>query len=201
MVGTIMDEGGNRSGQERRERILMQAAEVFFRKGFHGSSVDEVARAVGLLKGSLYYHIRSKEDLLVELLCRTLEEAQQAVARQAAADADPRQRLERMLEAHVDFVLREPVRVGVLLNEYDRLRGPRRQKVEQMWRDYERQFVRAVREAQQAGQVMDGPAELIAQSLLGLGSWAARLAGAGGRSRPRQLRQTLLRMMLHGIAA
>lgn len=196
-----MDEGGNRSGQERRERILMQAAEVFFRKGFHGSSVDEVARAVGLLKGSLYYHIRSKEDLLVELLCRTLEEAQQAVARQAAADADPRQRLERMLEAHVDFVLREPVRVGVLLNEYDRLRGPRRQKVEQMWRDYERQFVRAVREAQQAGQVMDGPAELIAQSLLGLGSWAARLAGAGGRSRPRQLRQTLLRMMLHGIAA
>jgi AcrR family transcriptional regulator len=201
MVGTIMDEGGNRSGQERRERILMQAAEVFFRKGFHGSSVDEVARAVGLLKGSLYYHIRSKEDLLVELLCRTLEEAQRAVARQAAADADPRQRLERMLEAHVDFVLREPVRVGVLLNEYDRLRGPRRQKVEQMWRDYERQFVRAVREAQQAGQVMDGPAELIAQSLLGLGSWAARLAGAGGRSRPRQLRQTLLRMMLHGIAA
>jgi AcrR family transcriptional regulator len=200
MVGTIMDEGGNRSGQERRERILMQAAEVFFRKGFHGSSVDEVARAVGLLKGSLYYHIRSKEDLLVELLCRTLEEAQRAVARQAA-DADPRQRLERMLEAHVDFVLREPVRVGVLLNEYDRLRGPRRQKVEQMWRDYERQFVRAVREAQQAGQVMDGPAELIAQSLLGLGSWAARLAGAGGRSRPRQLRQTLLRMMLHGIAA
>ena len=196
-----MDEGGNRSGQERRERILMQAAEVFFRKGFHGSSVDEVARAVGLLKGSLYYHIRSKEDLLVELLCRTLEEAQRAVARQAAADADPRQRLERMLEAHVDFVLREPVRVGVLLNEYDRLRGPRRQKVEQMWRDYERQFVRAVREAQQAGQVMDGPAELIAQSLLGLGSWAARLAGAGGRSRPRQLRQTLLRMMLHGIAA
>ncbi len=195
-----MDEGGNRSGQERRERILMQAAEVFFRKGFHGSSVDEVARAVGLLKGSLYYHIRSKEDLLVELLCRTLEEAQRAVARQAA-DADPRQRLERMLEAHVDFVLREPVRVGVLLNEYDRLRGPRRQKVEQMWRDYERQFVRAVREAQQAGQVMDGPAELIAQSLLGLGSWAARLAGAGGRSRPRQLRQTLLRMMLHGIAA
>jgi len=179
----------------------MQAAQVFFRKGFHGSSVDEVARAVGLLKGSLYYHIRSKEDLLVELLCRTLEEAQRAVARQVAADADPRQRLERMLEAHVDFVLREPVRVGVLLNEYDRLRGPRRQKVEQMWRDYERQFVRAVREAQQAGQVMDGPAELIAQSLLGLGSWAARLAGAGGRSRPRQLRQTLLRMMLHGIAA
>jgi AcrR family transcriptional regulator len=196
-----MEESGNRTGSERRERILAQAAEVFFRKGFHGSSVDELARAVGLLKGSLYYHIRSKEDLLVELLCRTLEEAQRAVARQAAADADPRQRLERMLEAHVDFVLREPVRVGVLLNEYDRLRGPRRQKVEQMWRDYERQFVRAVRAAQQAGQVMDGPADLIAQSLLGLGSWAVRLAGTGARNRPRQLRQTLLRMMLHGIAA
>lgn len=192
--------GDARIHSDRWDSILQQAAEVFYRKGYHGASIEDVARAVGMLKGSLYYHIRSKEDLLVSLIRQTLEQLGAEVAARAADRQGPLERLRGMLEAHVDFALREPTRMGVLLNEHERLRGTRRQQVQQMLRAYERRFARVVRQAQQAGQVIDGPAELIAQSLLGLGGWVvARLAPVRQRAGVQQLRQTLLRMMLEGV--
>lgn len=46
------------------ERILKQAMRLFLEKGYHGTSIDDITRAAGLTKGALYWHFRSKEDLL-----------------------------------------------------------------------------------------------------------------------------------------
>ncbi len=52
----------------RLEEVLQSAANIFFAKGFHATSIEDVARDVGMLKGSLYYYIKSKDDLLFQLL-------------------------------------------------------------------------------------------------------------------------------------
>ena len=52
----------------RLEEVLQSAANIFFAKGFHATSIEDVARDVGMLKGSLYYYIKSKEFLWFQLL-------------------------------------------------------------------------------------------------------------------------------------
>ncbi len=56
-----------------REDILEAAAQIFRRKGYHATSMQDIARAVRLQKASLYHHVSSKQDILVALLDRALD--------------------------------------------------------------------------------------------------------------------------------
>jgi AcrR family transcriptional regulator len=56
-----------------REDILDAAAQVFRIKGFHGASMADIAGAVKLQKASLYYHVTSKQEILLSLLDRALD--------------------------------------------------------------------------------------------------------------------------------
>lgn len=65
--------GGPRKTRDREQRwdeIVEAAANVFYAKGYEGASLQDIATAVGLLKGSIYYYIDTKEDLLFELVMR-----------------------------------------------------------------------------------------------------------------------------------
>jgi len=49
-------------------KILTQAMKIFLEKGYHGTSIDDITQAAGLTKGALYWHFRSKEDLLKNIV-------------------------------------------------------------------------------------------------------------------------------------
>src|SRR5271165_6527409 len=72
----------------RLEAVLRSAANIFFAKGFHASSVEDVARDVGMLKGSLYYYIKSKDDLLFQLLLAGIEDGDAYIAQQIDPEGD-----------------------------------------------------------------------------------------------------------------
>jgi len=54
--------------EKRREQLLNSARKLFVKKGFRGTTTDEIARKANLTKGALYYHFNSKEDILCALL-------------------------------------------------------------------------------------------------------------------------------------
>jgi len=88
-----------------RGRILDESAALFLRRGYNATSLREIADAVGMKAGSLYYHFASKEDLLVEILERGMEVMQTAFDtacdQAAAADLEPRGRLRAHVRAHL----------------------------------------------------------------------------------------------------
>lgn len=58
----------NLRSQETANRILRQAMRIFLEKGYHGTSIDDITRAAKLTKGALYWHFKSKEDLLKRIV-------------------------------------------------------------------------------------------------------------------------------------
>ena len=54
--------------KDTANRILIQAMRIFLEKGYHGTSIDDITRAAGVTKGALYWHFRSKEDLLKKIV-------------------------------------------------------------------------------------------------------------------------------------
>src|ERR671938_1996291 len=87
----------------RRTELTRQAARLFAQKGYHGTSIGDLAHAIGVQKGSLYAHIQSKQDLLYE----TMREG--AAAFHAALDAIPdelgaTEKIRLALRAHLRVV-------------------------------------------------------------------------------------------------
>jgi len=50
------------------DRILIQAMRIFLEKGYHGTSIDDITHAAGVTKGALYWHFKSKEELLQKIV-------------------------------------------------------------------------------------------------------------------------------------
>lgn len=69
----------------RREQILDAAAECFSRSGFHGASISQICKSVGMSPGHLYYFFDSKEAIIAGIVERNLKSAQESITRFGAA--------------------------------------------------------------------------------------------------------------------
>lgn len=76
-----------KEAEERRNEILDAADELFGRKGFDGTSTNDILEKVGIARGTLYYHFKSKEDILDALIQRYEEQMYSAAAAAAKTAA------------------------------------------------------------------------------------------------------------------
>ena len=91
----------------RAPLVLDAAARLFCRQGFDGTSVRDIAGAAGMLPGSLYCHFATKDDLLVAVYLRGVEQICAAVGAAVQPLADPWARLEAACVAHLEAILRD----------------------------------------------------------------------------------------------
>lgn len=107
--------------QDRRELILTRAAELFARKGIAGTTVREIADAVGMLSGSLYHHFESKDAIVDEVLVRYFDEVRAAYS--AVSDAGgARQQLHDLVLASLELAVRQRDAIALYQAESQYLR-------------------------------------------------------------------------------
>ena len=156
----------------RRNELTRTAARLFAEKGYHGTSTGDLARALGVQKGSLYAHIDSKADLLWEVAWEG------AVAFHAALDAVPddlavTERIRLALRAHLRVVAEQAEIATVFVREWRYLEGERRDEFVAERRRYEERFRALFREGRELGELRtdldDATATLLA---LSAANWA-----------------------------
>lgn len=101
----------------RRREILRAAARLFGTHGYAGTSMRDIAAAVGLLPGSLYYHFLSKEELIEEIFIAGTEVLSTAVQTAIAPLSDPWARLEQACVAHLETHLSASAVVTIITAE------------------------------------------------------------------------------------
>lgn len=146
--------GGARTEPRRRDaEVLDAAAKVFHEHGYADASVRDVADELGILKGSLYHYIDSKEDLLFRLLIEV--HAKVAEIREAV-EAEPGltaiQRLHRYVFRHVVYTAEHLERVTVYHHDIEHLSEDRRNEILGERHDHERYVESLIRDAQQGGE-------------------------------------------------
>lgn len=183
----------------RLEEVLQSAANIFFTKGFHATSIEDVARDVGMLKGSLYYYIKSKEDLLFQLLLAGIEDGDAFIATQIDPEGDPVEQLERAIRAQIDYIIQNRVPFGLFLHEFDSLSGKRQHKLISVMSRYNSRFVELVRRGQAQGKLIEGEPWIVVNGILGMCNWLYRWYDAEQVSDPEQVKAVFLRMLFAGI--
>ena len=94
-----MPRGRSRGYELQRETILARAAELFARRGYTATSMNEVAEACGVTKPSLYHYVRDKHQLLVEIAETHIARLLALVDEADAAPLQPEARLRRLIDA------------------------------------------------------------------------------------------------------
>jgi AcrR family transcriptional regulator len=94
---------------------LARAAGAFAEQGFESATIDDIASATGIPRATLYYHFRSKENVLGFLLQSMLDETTAAVEAAVASKAKTSVRLRRVIEAHLTVMAANPATARLLV--------------------------------------------------------------------------------------
>ena len=156
----------------RRGELTRAAARLFAEKGYHGTSVGDLAEALGLQKGSLYTHIDSKADLLWEV-AREGAEAFHAALDGIPEDGPVLDRIQAAMRAHLRVVAEQLDIATVFVREWRYLEGERRELFLAERRRYEERVRALFREGRDLGRLRadldDATAALLA---LSAANWA-----------------------------
>lgn len=128
------------TGRNTLDDVVRAAGRLFARRGYHGTSMRELGRELGLLGSSLYSHIGSKQDLLVEVVRRGAGFFQEVVDRARDTQGNAVDRLRALVAGHVDVVVDHHDEVRTYLYEAWALDEAHRRRVVQARDAYEEVF-------------------------------------------------------------
>ena len=170
------------AGSAVREKAIRAAAlRIFRQKGYHAASMRDIADAVGLYKGSLYYYISSKEELLVRLFEGRAEQVLGEIDGVASGPGTASERLRAVVRAYVLGVLKNLDSVHVYLREEQALPPAALKKVHVEQRAMRDHFERVIGEGMRQGEFVGGDQKLAALALLGMCTWVHRWYRPRGR--------------------
>jgi len=163
---------------QRRDAILARATELFDRQGFANTSLDDIARAVGITREGIYYYFKNRSEILLSIIqpqSQGLVDGLRAVLDDDALDH--RQRLEAAIRNHLVRFDRYCLEMTVSLRDgyFDDSDADVLAVMNRFWKDYEQMWTELVQEGQEAGAFRAaGDPKMIAFAILGMCNWLAR---------------------------
>ncbi|WP_346924732.1 TetR/AcrR family transcriptional regulator [uncultured Arthrobacter sp.] len=156
----------------RRQELTRQAARLFAEKGYHGTSMGDLAVAMGVQKGSLYSLTDSKQELLYETM-RAGAAAFHAGLDELPEGAGAAERIRLALRAHLRVVAEQLDLATVFIREWRYLEGERREQIVAERRRYEERLRSLFREGRERGELRTDLDDVAAALLLlSAANWA-----------------------------
>ena len=182
-----------------REDILVAAAQVFSQKGYHATSMQDIAEAVNLQKGSLYHHVSSKQEILFDILDRALDLLIERLSGVLHRPGPPDEKLRRAIRVYLETLADHADLSAVLLLEHRSLEPdlhtrhvPRRDRFESMWREL-------IREGKDAGIFSCMSPSLAARALLGVMNWTITWYRPDGPLTAAEIAEQFADLFLNGL--
>ncbi len=170
---------GGKSG--RASHIYHAAAEIMLQKGYEATSMNDIAEAAGLTKAGIYHYIRSKEELLFEILGYAMDVVEEGVMAPAREVENPAQRLEVIIERHTTRLLEGTGAITILLDEMHGLSPAHRKTIRARKRAYFEFLRDTLKQLAAEGKLRDVNPTPAAFSLLGMILWLSRWYRRNGK--------------------
>ncbi|MHB1684247.1 MAG: TetR/AcrR family transcriptional regulator [Bacilli bacterium] len=185
----------------RYEEIARAAITLFDQKGYHATSVQDIADAVGLQKGSLYHYIESKEELLLRIASQSINGFNRELEIIRNRKTAAKDRLIQAIHHHFNIVTGDIQMTTVLLREAFLLGDEQQSAVKQATDRYLDLWVDIIKEGMDNHEFRPGDARLTALSILGSCNWVYRWYDGNGSKTPQQIADYFCELSLKGILA
>jgi len=188
--------------ESRRDQILKTATRIFCEKTYHGTTLQEIASAVGMLKGSLYYYITSKEKLLANIILDALQTLNEDLLRVENADLTPVERLRQVVREHVKFNAKYREVGTLFLTERNTISSlDEMDKMMQIFERRDKLIARTLREAIEAGVYRPVDIRITSLAIVGLCNSVLFWYRPSGRLSDDEISNTLFELLHQGLSA
>lgn len=185
---------------EREDQLLESATRLFKEKGYHNTSMQDLADALDMQKGSLYYYIDSKEELLRRLLERATSFLALQIDEIYAADLPPREKLRWALQNHGETLMEHMDLVAVYLQEYRNLPPERLREALGVRKHYEQMLMQILEDGIASGEFRTVSVKMAVFGLLGMLNWTHQWFSPDGEFSAQEVAAMLADLALDGLA-
>lgn len=160
----------------RRIQIVRRAAEIFMRKGVGQTSMEDIARAVGIKREGLYYYFKGLGDILLEVILPQSKSLVLNLERITKSRMTATETLHAGIQSHLDAFNPAYLEMSIALREDHNIRNPEKLKeLREVWKKYNDLWVLIVERGQASGELKpDLNPKLVAFGLLGMCNWVSR---------------------------
>ena len=164
----------------KRDEILYEAARLFRRKGFSGTSVQDIAAAVGILKGSIYYHFTSKNEIFREVLNKGISPILKKAEFVLGKKITPREKLRELTENHINYILENDFSLVIYFQEKEKISAIETKDYIESRNRYENIFKKVFAEGIKQGEFPDLDVSLTVLTILGMCNWITQWYNPAG---------------------
>lgn len=184
--------------EKKREALVMQAAQEFRKRGYHATSMGDIADSLGVTKGALYRYVKSKDEVLYECFMHSNSLAEEALKQVAALDAGPAEKLQRFLEEFMERYLNSNLAGGAMI-EIDALLPDQRRRVVKGRDAVDRQLRELIQLGIKEGSIVDESPKLIIFSFMGTINWIPSWHKPDGEFSTQEIAKRMASIMTQGI--
>ena len=185
---------------ERKVQIVDTAERLFSERGYHATSMRDLARALDLKGSSLYSHIRSKEEVLWLILERAANEFLATIKPFTTSHDPPIVRLRAAIHAHVQVVANNLPAATVYFHEWKFLREPQRSWFLASRCEYEQAMRLLVAECIQSGEFRAVDAKWATILILSPVNWLYHWYDPTGPLSADEIAEHLIQMLFQGLS-
>jgi AcrR family transcriptional regulator len=186
------------NGTDRRIEILKSAAAAFRRRGYHGASVDEIASALEMTKGNLYYYFRNKEEILYACHDYSLDVLLALLLDVQADSSRPDDKLRRLILAFVHLMLDELQGTALTL-DLQALSPPLQRRIIAKRDRFDRGLRELIQQGIDQGLFRPGDPKMIGFAIMGAVNWITKWFDPAGPMTSEQIGQRFADYLVGGL--
>ena len=183
---------------DRRIDILKSAAAAFRRRGFHGASVDEIASALEMTKGNLYYYFKNKEEILYACHEYSLDKLLVLMADVQAEKTTPEVKLRKLMLAFVHLIL-DDLHGTALTLDPEALSPPLLKRVIAKRDQFDHGIRAIIQEGMDQGVFRPGDPKMIEFAMMGAVNWIAKWFDPAGEQTSDQIGDAFADYLVGGL--
>jgi len=174
-----MPEPGLQSAPEvsptRTADVFRAAVELMVEKGYGGTSIGDIAQAVGMTKAGLYHHISSKQDMLYQILNHAMDELDRVVSMPVRLIEDPEERLRELIRLHIQGSIEHGLAFTALMSEINHLAAKQQKQLRGRIEQYHALIRETLRELADSGRLRSLDIDIatmhIMKTITGIARW------------------------------
>ena len=184
--------------EAKRNAVLQAAAQLFNERGFHATSLDDIAARLSVTKPTLYYYVKNKDEILLQCVSQGLQMTLEGIEASRAAGGNVVDQLRACMQAYTDIVM-QPFGMCLIRVGDEEVPEPSRTELRRMKSEIDHAFRRLVAEGVAEGSLQPCDPKMTAFVIAGALSWIGRWYQPGGEYTPEQIAQQCIATLCGGV--